>query len=1065
MIQDNSYSKWNVPIGGQSPPIQSTQDSSYSQWNIPVDAEDELRAEKPDIKTRLRMANIEGQQLSRQMLEPFGYKEKTSLARITESGFWKNILQNMGVQSREFIQSIPQLAESLQGLTPRGMATQAMQPPRYKSVLEPEGYRPPREPPKLGELPALESLRTAGELLTYMPKAGMEFMRDPVKFIEERPVDTLFLLEAIGIKPALGIRKRVKAGKSVRAGEIQNVINKVPDNIIPPEVKKVVRETLPKEKEISIKPKKPIPGQRQLDIQRKLQEKLKEKPPAKKQVSQKEMAARYDFEKSKSDFAKEFDAIEERLTGKKKATKDTPIRELHSGYPFSKEVKDSFKHLTGGLPGGVMVDSVTGSVGGIKGKVMKPPKPAKPPKIIKGERVELMLEPYTIPPAGEPLLVAKQKNKGTMPVYQHEISPFQQKPVKDIPFGKIKTDFTTSIRIFERYPPLKKTLYDPWKMADHKTFIDNRNIKKTVVPEWKKSVHESGISPGKSSDRIGNYLTSQSNNGPDILAAMGKKVVKRSDLTTAEIAILTDSRKQYDVFFVKVNNARKLAGQKPLKYERNYFPFMRNLDYLKKEGISLIVDDAAMVQKHLSGESFKYAIRRRYYKGKQLDIPIDLDFFKVFEEYAMSANKAINITPIVAKARTMMEDFKIETGGYTKKGAREKPIVWNIGQNTPKLRGWLTRWTDSLVDKTYIPSSPTAQLFAKGAAKLNKNIGIAILSMNARSAFIQWTALRNSLVALGEMRLVQGMVENLNPARRKFATENSFVLAGRKGNMDIHIRNMLDDSIKGKYARTKRAVAEVGMTPLQVLDIETARATWLGAHAKGKARGLTGRDLIVYADDTLTRTQASGRIGDVAQIQKTPVGRLATLFQTFTINEWGFIAQDALGIKNPTVKASQAMVNGFRLVYSTVLINVLFEGVFKIRSPFPAPEWAIYHAVQEGKGGKEITVDALRELGEQLPVFGGTIRYSTPYRTPLPAGAQVGVDAIALIRKLTTGDINKVSQYDIETLGKLLGIPGTSQVFKYLRRRKDGMSHIKAIMGVRTDVGTTGGRGRGGRGR
>ena len=36
-------------------------------------------------------------------------------------------------------------------------------------------------------------------------------------------------------------------------------------------------------------------------------------------------------------------------------------------------------------------------------------------------------------------------------------------------------------------------------------------------------------------------------------------------------------------------------------------------------------------------------------------------------------------------------------------------------------------------------------------------------------------------------------------------------------------------------------------------------------------------------------------------------------------------------------------------------------------------------------------------------------------------------------------------------LGKILGIPGTTQVSKYVRRRKRGQSHVEAIVGVRTE--------------
>jgi len=49
-------------------------------------------------------------------------------------------------------------------------------------------------------------------------------------------------------------------------------------------------------------------------------------------------------------------------------------------------------------------------------------------------------------------------------------------------------------------------------------------------------------------------------------------------------------------------------------------------------------------------------------------------------------------------------------------------------------------------------------------------------------------------------------------------------------------------------------------------------------------------------------------------------------------------------------------------------------------------------------------------------------------------------------------DVKKINQQDIETIGRLLGVPGTGQVAKYIRRRQQGMSHAEAIIGMRTDI-------------
>jgi hypothetical protein len=177
------------------------------------------------------------------------------------------------------------------------------------------------------------------------------------------------------------------------------------------------------------------------------------------------------------------------------------------------------------------------------------------------------------------------------------------------------------------------------------------------------------------------------------------------------------------------------------------------------------------------------------------------------------------------------------------------------------------------------------------------------------------------------------------------------------------------------------------------------------------------------------------------------------MFQTFIINEWNFIAKDVLGMRNPGKPVGKKLLDVTRLVMGTALVNALYEGVLKIRSPYPAPEWAIKHGVESGKEGKEIAGEVMKELMEQVPVVGGAIRWGQPYRQINPsASMQTIVDGLQTIQKLITLKPEAIKLQDVETVGKMLGVPGTSQAMKYIRRRQRGMSHAEAIIGIRTET-------------
>jgi hypothetical protein len=227
----------------------------------------------------------------------------------------------------------------------------------------------------------------------------------------------------------------------------------------------------------------------------------------------------------------------------------------------------------------------------------------------------------------------------------------------------------------------------------------------------------------------------------------------------------------------------------------------------------------------------------------------------------------------------------------------------------------------------------------------------------------------------------------------------------------------------------------------------------LSFYSKAGGKGVKSpghKEAVRIADEAVLRTQASGKIGDVAPIQRGPTGRLVSLFQTFTISEWNWIMRDVIGIKNPEANLGKNVVRAMRFMITTTLINALFEDLLDVPSPFPAPEQAIKKGVQEGKGVVDTALSAGRELLEQIPVVGGAIKYSTDWKTNIPVpAAQLTQDTIKLISKLSQGQIGKINEYDLETLGKGLGIPGTSQVRKFLVRIKRGQTIPEALIGVR----------------
>lgn len=112
--------------------------------------------------------------------------------------------------------------------------------------------------------------------------------------------------------------------------------------------------------------------------------------------------------------------------------------------------------------------------------------------------------------------------------------------------------------------------------------------------------------------------------------------------------------------------------------------------------------------------------------------------------------------------------------------------------------------------------------------------------------------------------------------------------------------------------------------------------------------------------------------------------------------------------------------------------------------------WEVYESIKEDWGTRKLIVRMAKEMGEQIPLMGGVIRWSQPYRVSYPAILQLGTDGIARLHNILFSEEPELSTYDIDWIGKVFGIPGGGQVRKYVNRRRKGMSHIEAIVGVKT---------------
>jgi len=582
------------------------------------------------------------------------------------------------------------------------------------------------------------------------------------------------------------------------------------------------------------------------------------------------------------------------------------------------------------------------------------------------------------------------------------------------------------ISVFDRLgPKAKELIYRPVKQAEFNIAVDNKRLQSFIKDVRKKY-------SAKERERIGLWAVAQQKRGKQILKIMGRKV---EQLTPREKQLYKELRGRFDLYWERLNSARKASGKAPLPKVRNYFTFMRTLDYMDKLGINPVEASAKSFAKHLDAVKSMYGIPTtakfpfEIPRLKAAGLSVELDVARVFERYGEAANRYIHLSPVLTKIHELTGTSIVDP----KTGKR-----WRLSETHPNAYEAITKWRTFLAnasDMSFLGKAPP--LVERAARTLNRNLTYAVLSANVRSALIQPTAFVNTFTQIGSRYGFEGAYSLFSPQKRKFVLQNSKVLLPRQ--YDVAVREAMQAVKSGRVGEAKKLTARVALKPLQMLDMETATATWYGGYKYAKeALGLSHKRAANWADDLVTRTQASGAMSDIAPIQRSALGRSASLFQTFIIQNWNLLTRDILGLNNPRISRATAMRRVARLIMGTTLVNMLYEDVLGLNSPFPTPLRVYQEMVDEGAPPQERLVRIIKELSEYVPIIGGGLRYgSHPLGAPFQFAGEVS--------EALSGE--PLAPGIPELAAKGAGIPGTQALIKYKKIRQRGGTIPEAIIG------------------
>ncbi|NNG09070.1 MAG: hypothetical protein HKM92_02785 [Arenibacter sp.] len=455
----------------------------------------------------------------------------------------------------------------------------------------------------------------------------------------------------------------------------------------------------------------------------------------------------------------------------------------------------------------------------------------------------------------------------------------------------------------------------------------------------------------------------------------------------------------------------------------------------------------------MSGGRFKF----RRSRPKHQKYRLHSEPFDIFDTYATLAYEHIHISPIVAKSKRLMSQVPKPKQVMGKKEITKRqfnPLEDADFHNRDAAR-YVNEWAHKIsgVPMKY-DAPPRVRKFLN---KMNSNLGAAILGASYRAMAVQPLALIGTYSSIGGTYTLKGLYDLPFPSKYRSAKTKSDVLATRSPEVTIaEDLGRLGDLKMSEFPKIARNISFRG---LQIMDGLTAHATWNGAYAQAKAGKVPGRrgremsetEAIRYADDIVVKTQGSGNPGEISPIQYTSWGKTATMFQTFVINNWNYLTQEAMGLSpNTTIKS--ALPKALRYVAAVTGANYVFEDLAGMKSPMGRPIKAIEEGLEEGTNAFEIAMDFAGELLEPAPVVSGA-RYGSSLFGPLvqrigdiTTGGKYGLNPKVEIGKAI--DIGRFPDKTAQLAMDLSGVPGTGQAFKIYRGLKRGETPYGAIAGT-----------------
>lgn len=464
-------------------------------------------------------------------------------------------------------------------------------------------------------------------------------------------------------------------------------------------------------------------------------------------------------------------------------------------------------------------------------------------------------------------------------------------------------------------------------------------------------------------------------------------------------------REIYDDLFKKMNESRVRNGYEPISYRREYFPHFspkESNDILAQFGKSLgITVEFSGLPTDINGltQDFRPGMRYQAFANERLGFETVFDAVEGLHRYLDTAADVIYQTDNICNLRALSQQIRYQASDEGKR-KREDFIrlrtdldeteraavldkIHEGGKYTlSNFVNDLEEYTNLLAGKKSKWDRGAEALFGRSLYGLMKNVSGRIaanmVAWNVGSWLTNFIPLVQGATGLDTKYMLVGMGEAMRNLYEADGFESLSVwLTNRRGSEELLKRyeltniptsklgKALDKEALHKIGRALDKSAEIGMIPMEAIDMFVSNTLVRGRYHQNMDKGMTEEAALEEADSWVAGIMADRSKGGLPTIfgATNPIVKLLTQFQVEVANQIGFFFSD-LPIQLRDKEAKAIVLAIAKYVIGAYLYNELYE-LLTGRRPALDPLGIINDSIGDFSGKKfRDPVDAIVSLAK-----------------------------------------------------------------------------------------------------